>query len=30
MIIAIVIEDVPEFVIKGELERTKLFDLYKQ
>ena len=29
MVIAIVIEDVPEFVIKGELERKKLFKLFK-
>lgn len=30
MMIAIIIDDTPEFVIKGELERNKLFQLYKK
>jgi hypothetical protein len=29
MFIGIVVDDVPEFVIKGELERNNLFKLYK-
>lgn len=29
MFIAIVVDDTPEFVIKGEIERDKLFKLYK-
>ena len=30
MFIAIIVDDTPEFVIKGELERNKLFQLYKK
>jgi hypothetical protein len=30
MFIAIIIDDTPEFVIFGELERNKLFKLYKK
>ena len=29
MFIAIIVDDTPEFVIQGELERNKLFKLYK-
>lgn len=30
MMIALIVDDTPEFVIKGEIERNKLFKLYKE